>query len=125
MHEGRTQAEKGLQSAAQAQSALEGIIGRTGRVSDLISQVATAATQQSTAIDETARNIDRISTITQQTVREAEQITHTAADLQNAMTELQNVVQHFRLFEAAPQHDNTTAPASVSHNAARPQLSLR
>jgi len=125
MHEGRTQAEKGLQSAAQAQSALEGIIGRTGRVSDLISQVATAATQQSTAIDETARNIDRISTITQQTVSEAEQITHTAADLQNAMTELQNVVQHFRLFEAAPHHDNTTEPAGVSHNAARPQLSLR
>ncbi len=125
MHEGRTQAEKGLQSAAQAQEALEGIIGRTGRVSDLISQVAAAATEQSSAIDETARNIDRISSITQQTVREAEQITHTAAELQNAMTELQNVVQHFHLFETVPEYNNQPEPSSVSQHTVLPRLSLR
>jgi uncharacterized phage infection (PIP) family protein YhgE len=63
----------------------------------MISQIATASTQQSSATEQINSSISQISSLTQESSAAADQTAKACADLSNLALDLQKMVSQFRL----------------------------
>jgi len=97
MVEGVREVEKGAQSSQSSGQALEDILGRIGEVTMQVSQIATAAEQQTATTGEVASNIQQIAQVVQQSAKGAEETAAAAAQLLGQAKELQTLVGQFRL----------------------------
>jgi len=90
MHRGRAQVDSSVLQAQQAGSSLTSITIAVASISDMNTQIASAAEQQSAVSDEISQNVvninqvaDRVTESASQTAQASSQLAHLAVDLQS------------------------------------------
>jgi methyl-accepting chemotaxis protein len=97
MDEGVQEVEKGTASSQNSGKALEKILDRINEVAMQVSQIATAAEQQTATTGEVTSNIQQITEVVHHTARGADETTGAAAQLASQAQQLQQLVSRFRL----------------------------
>jgi methyl-accepting chemotaxis protein len=112
MEEGTRQVEEGVATTNKAGEALREIIQMSEQVGDMIAQIATAATEQSSATDEINRSMEQISSLVKESASGAQQSAQACQDLSGMAFELQKIVSNFKVGDgAAPPHGEKKPPA--------------
>jgi methyl-accepting chemotaxis protein len=101
MEEGTRQVELGVQSTNEAGEVLLEIIHMSEQVGDMITQIATAATEQSSATEEINNSMDRIAGLVKESAAGTQQSAKACLDLSAMAFELQKLVANFKLDDAA------------------------
>lgn len=96
MSQGRKQAENGVTKVAEAGEALQGITAAVNTISDMNTQIASAAEEQNSVAEEVNRNITNISQIAEQTVTTTEQIATADNELEHLAVGMQQLVSQFK-----------------------------
>jgi methyl-accepting chemotaxis protein len=97
MEEGVREVEAGTQEASRSGDALQNIMEQVNMVSMQISQVATAAEEQTATTSEISNNMMQITEVIQQTAHGAHESATAAAQLSSMADNLQTMVRRFRL----------------------------
>jgi len=97
MEAGTRQVQDGVKSTAQAGDSLKQIIHTSEQVGEMIMQIATAATQQSSASAEINLNMDQIAKLVKESALGAQQSAKACQDLSGLALDLQKMVGNFRL----------------------------
>jgi methyl-accepting chemotaxis protein len=94
---GNRDVEAGVEKTSASGTALKEIIEMSEQVGEMISQIARAATQQSSATEQVNNNVSQISSLTQGSSLAAEQTAKACAELSAMAVDLQNLVNQFKL----------------------------
>lgn len=97
MVQGRSQAQGAVKQAAQAGESLESITRAVTNITDMNTQIASAAEEQSAVSEEINRNIVTISQIGSQTAAGAQQTSSASEELARLAAQLQTLVGQFRV----------------------------
>jgi methyl-accepting chemotaxis protein len=97
MEQGVHQVEAGTEEAAKSGQALQDILAQINDVAMQVSQVATAAEEQTATTGEISNNMQQITEVVQQTSRGAHESATAAAQLNGNAEELQRLVKQFTL----------------------------
>jgi methyl-accepting chemotaxis protein len=97
MEEGRKRVDEGVQTTAQAGESLKEIIGTSENVGSLITQIATAASQQSSATEQINQSIESIAQLVKESADGAQQSAKACQDLSELALDLQKMVSSFKL----------------------------
>jgi len=97
MEEGTKEVEEGKILVNKSGQVLEEIIDGNERLTDIVTQVAAASEQQSASAEQISRNIESISAITQESTSGIQQIAKAAENLGQQTTNLQDLVNLFKL----------------------------
>jgi methyl-accepting chemotaxis protein len=111
MEEGTKQVEEGVQTTAQAGDSLKEIIHTSEKVGEMITHIATAATEQSSATEEINNNMEQIAKLVRESSEGAQQSAKACQDLSGLALDLQNMVSNFRL--------DTNAASALENRALR------
>jgi methyl-accepting chemotaxis protein len=101
MESSRSQVEHGVNSTTAAGNSLREIIESSEKVGDMISQIATATTEQSATTEQVSANIEQITRITQESAAGSQQAARACQDLSNLALDLQQLVGRFKLDSSA------------------------
>lgn len=101
MEEGTRQVDDGVNSTAQAGNSLKEIIHMSEQVGEMITHIATAATEQSSASEEVNNNMDRIAKLVKESAEGAQQSAKACQDLSGLALDLQKLVANFKLGDGA------------------------
>jgi methyl-accepting chemotaxis protein len=117
MKSGTEEVERGVASATEAGTSLEGIVSQTQAVGASIRSIAAAAEEQSAATEQVSRSVEQISSMARQASAGASQAASAAAQLSQKAESLQAIVQRFRLDHAAtPAHASSgTGKRAAKH----------
>lgn len=96
MEEGVKGTEKGAAEAAQLETSLSDILEQISAVAMQVSQIATAAEEQTATTSEISSNIHQITEVVQDTARGAHESATVAAQLNGNAEELQRLVRQFK-----------------------------
>lgn len=99
MEDGTRQVEEGVRTTSKAGEALREIIQMSEQVGDMITQIATAATEQSVATNDINRSMDQIANLVRESASGAQQSAKACQDLSNMAFELQKIVSKFNVNE--------------------------
>jgi methyl-accepting chemotaxis protein len=91
--------EAGVESTAKAGDALKETIQMSEQVGEMITHIATAAAEQSSASEEVNHNMDQIARLVKESAERAQQSAKASQDLSGLALDLQNMVAHFKLAE--------------------------
>jgi methyl-accepting chemotaxis protein len=108
MKEAKRSVEEGMKFTEDVDLVLEDIYYGTNNVSNVISNVAAASKEQSSAVEEISKNVSSMSSVTQETESGTAQIALAAEDLTRLTLNLQNLISKFRLTDAAGIKNLTT-----------------
>lgn len=97
MESGRTQAEASVNQAAKAGTSLQTITQAIGHISDMNTQIASAAEEQSSVAEEINRNITTISAASEDNAAASNQITASSEELARLASGLQNLISQFEV----------------------------
>jgi methyl-accepting chemotaxis protein len=97
MEEGTRQVKNGVSATNQAGEALQGIIRKSEEVGDMISIIATAATEQSSTTEEVKNNMEQISQLVETSTIGTQQSAKACHDLSELTNNLMNLIERFRL----------------------------
>jgi len=97
MEEGNRQVEAGVKTTAQAGDSLKEIIETSEEVGELITHIATAATEQSSATEEINSNMDQIAKLVKESADGAQQSAKACQELSGLALDLQKMVSNFKL----------------------------
>jgi methyl-accepting chemotaxis protein len=97
MEEGVHEVETGTAEAAKSGSALQEILDQINAVTMQVSQIATAAEEQTATTSEISNNIQQMSQVVQQTARGAQDSSDAAKGLTRLAGDLKEMVGKFRL----------------------------
>ena len=97
MNEGTKEVEVGKELAEKAGGSLRQIIGSSDKVVDIITQVAAASEEQSSAAEQISKNIESISNVTHESASGTQQIARAAEDLNRLTDNLQNLISQFKV----------------------------
>jgi methyl-accepting chemotaxis protein len=97
MQGGTRQVQEGVETTSQAGRSLGEIIRTAEKVGEMVSYIAAASAQQSTATEEVSANIERISKITRESAAGAHQSARACQDLSGMALDLQKMVAQFKL----------------------------
>ena len=97
MNDGTLEAKRGKEFVARTAEALQRIISQTAVVSDVISQLATASEEQSSASNEIANKIDIINNVAEESAKVTENISTISVELHSRMNALREAIGRFRL----------------------------
>jgi methyl-accepting chemotaxis protein len=97
MEAGSKEVELGVESTSRAGNSLHEIIQMSEHVGDMVTQIATAATEQSAATEHINGNIEQIAKIASSTVAGARQTASALEDLSGLALTLRQLVEQFRL----------------------------
>ncbi len=122
MESGMKQVEAGVETTTQAGSSLHEIIQSAEQVGDMVTHIATAATEQSSATEEVNASIEQIAKITAETAEGSQQSAKACHDLSSLALDLQNVVSQFKIETNGRRHQQTARRKSSLPRANRPQL---
>ncbi|CAK0753530.1 methyl-accepting chemotaxis protein [Gammaproteobacteria bacterium] len=96
MKEGRRQAEASVQQAASAGESLEAITQAVIAITDMNTQIATAAEEQSAVAEEMNRNIVNIGSVAEETAAGAHQTARSSVSIVQDVDDLRHLVQGFK-----------------------------
>ncbi len=97
METGIQEVDKGRELADKAGNSLTEIVTMSTRVSDMITQIATASEEQSVAAEQIAKNIDRVNQIAKESATGAEQSATAAEELNRQAEGMQQMVGQFKV----------------------------
>jgi methyl-accepting chemotaxis protein len=97
MEEGVRGTDKGVEEAAQLESALSNILEQVNAVTMQVSQIATAAEEQTATTGEITNNIQKVSDVVQQTAAGAQEAAQSATKLSSLASDLHCIVGKFKL----------------------------
>ena len=97
MKKSSEQAQSGVEQAKEAASALDAITRAVGTITEMNSQIASAAEEQSSVAEEINKNIISISQISEQTSAGASQTTSSSEELARLASDLQQLVGQFKI----------------------------
>jgi len=97
MEQGVAQVEAGTAEAAKSGDALKDILSQINAVNMQVSQIATAAEQQTATTSEISGNMQKIMQVVDTTTKGAQNSASAAAQLSTNANELQRLVQFFKL----------------------------
>jgi methyl-accepting chemotaxis protein len=97
MTEGKTLVNQGQQLVRETSAALTQIIERTGRVSDVMSQVAAASEQEAATSSEMAKSMNAISYVLEETTRGTTSIAESLEQLLRQTEDLERLTRQFTL----------------------------
>ncbi len=100
MVEGVDQVGQGTEETARSDEALEDILGRINELAMQVSQIATAAEEQTATTSEITQNIQMITSVVERNVESARGTTVATARLSEQVDRLHELVGHFRLSNA-------------------------
>jgi methyl-accepting chemotaxis protein len=109
MEEGTKEVDAGIHLADKAGSSLNEIVGISQKVTDMVSQIATASEQQSSASEQISKNVESISKVTGETASGTQQIAKAAEDLNRLTENLQQLVGKFKFRDEGDNHANGIA----------------
>ena len=101
MQSGTQQVEKGVEVTAKAGESLKQIIGQAEHVGEMVTHIATAANEQSSATEQVNDNMDQISKLVAESAQGAQQSAQACEQLSSLALELQNLVSRFKLGDQA------------------------
>ncbi len=115
--------ERGMQVADQTGAALQEIVRVVDQVGGLVTEIATAAGEQSEGVSQTSQALSQIDQVTQQNTANAEEIAATAEELSSQVVELRDMLARFTLRDrrgqaAAPLQPS---PRPAARTAASPE----
>jgi methyl-accepting chemotaxis protein len=99
MRAGTGKVDSGVEAAGRAGNVLKEIIAATSRQHEMITHIATAATEQAAATDQVNGNMEQISKMVQQSAISAEESAKACQDLSSLALDLQQVVSKFKVAE--------------------------
>lgn len=111
MQNGKKEVENGTVLAQRAGISLKDIIAGTDEVLRIITQVAAASEEQSSAAEQISKSIEGINSVTLETTAGIQQIAKAADDLSNLTIQLQKTVSLFKVtdkYHALSNKTNTT-----------------
>ena len=97
MEEGTKQVEEGVSSTSRAGDSLKQIIHMSEQVGEMITHIATAATEQSSASEEINNNMEQIAKLVKESTDGAQQSAKACSDLSGLALDLQKMVGNFKL----------------------------
>ena len=97
MQSGTQQVEKGVEVTAKAGESLKQIIGQAEHVGEMVTHIATAANEQSSATEQVNSNMDQINKLVAESAEGAQQSAQACEQLSGLALELQNLVSRFKL----------------------------
>lgn len=97
MAQGTQQVEEGVKSTAQAGDSLQQIIQMAEQVGEMITYIATAAAQQSSATEQVNSNMDQIAHLVKESADSAQQSAKACQDLSGLALDLQKMVGNFKV----------------------------
>jgi methyl-accepting chemotaxis protein len=112
MNNSCSRVEMGVQKALGAGTALDNIIEGSSGAQKMMMQIATSATQQSTATEQVTQNMDRIAQMVEQSSSAAEQSAKAIQDLSSQATQLQSLVGQFKVDEYDNEAETRSFPTS-------------
>lgn len=89
--------EAGVKQASEAGDALAVITSTVGDISEMNTQIASAATQQGSVVEEINAKITNISQVADQSARGTGDIANSGVDLARLAVELQSMVAQFKI----------------------------
>ena len=99
MQSGTEQVEKGVEVTGRAGESLKQIIGQADHVGQMVTQIATAANEQSLATEQVNSNVEQINRLAAESAEGAQQSAKACEQLSSLAYELQNLVSRFQLGE--------------------------
>ncbi len=96
MKTGNSQVDLGVTIAGETQKAFQGIVELVANVNDLISQIASAAEQQSAASSEIANNVATISDVSKEATSGADNLMDSATKMKKLGEDLNTIVNQFK-----------------------------
>ena len=103
MEAGSKVVESGVESTRRAGDSLRGIIKMSEQVGDMVTQTATAATQQSATTEQINNNIEEIARIASSTESGVHQTANALRDLSELALNLRQLVVQFRLSDGGEE----------------------
>ncbi|MEZ6938941.1 methyl-accepting chemotaxis protein [Aeromonas sp. S12(2024)] len=97
MHEGQLLAQNSVDDANNATLALEQITASINQISDMATQISSAAEEQRAVTDEVSRNIQAVKDVSDELAVDADSSRHLSEQLKNISGELSNQVGMFRI----------------------------
>jgi methyl-accepting chemotaxis protein len=97
MEAGTREVDRGITLADRAGASLQDIVRMIQDLSDMVSRIAAASEQQSSASEQISKNLEGINNVTNESAAGTAQIAHAAEDLNQLTETLQNLVSRFRL----------------------------
>jgi methyl-accepting chemotaxis protein len=97
MEAGIQQVDHGRELTDKAGASLNEIVTMSGRVLEMIKQIAAASEEQSSAAEQISKNIEQITSVTQETAKGAEQSAAAAEQLNRQAEGLQTMVARFKV----------------------------
>jgi methyl-accepting chemotaxis protein len=101
MEVGQAQAETSVGKATSAGQALDGLTANIGAISDMNTQIAAAAEEQSTVSEEINRNISNIYQASEQNAQAMSQLSTASKDLAVMAESMKDQVAFFKIASAA------------------------
>lgn len=121
MEAGTKQAEDGVSSTAKAGDSLKAIIQVSEQVGGMITEIATAATEQSATSEQVNNNVEQISRLVNESALGAKQSATACQDLSGLALDLQAMVAKFNLGSSQDTRgDSHPGSGSASSGRARP-----
>jgi methyl-accepting chemotaxis protein len=111
MELGSREVQIGMEKTSKSGAALEEIIRMSERLGDMITQIATAATEQSATTEQINANVEQISSATQEASASAQQTAKACTDLSSLAFDLQNLVSQFKLGSSSHLAGQPSRPA--------------
>jgi methyl-accepting chemotaxis protein len=97
MEKGVSQARAGTMEAGKSREALKEILTQVETLNEQVSQIATAAEQQTATTGEISNNINQITQVVQETAKGAQESAGSANQLSGLADKLRSLVEKFRL----------------------------
>lgn len=97
MEAGKVDVQDGVTLAEGAMSSLDKIVSASSQSAEMITRIATAAEQQSSAVEEVSQTIDAIASVTRETGGSSNEIQQAAQDLSRVASDLKRTTDWFKL----------------------------
>jgi methyl-accepting chemotaxis protein len=111
--------ERGTRLVGQAGVTMDEVVASVRRVTDIMSEIASASQEQSAGIEQVNLSIIEMDSMTQQNAALVEEAAAAAQSLQDQASELTNVVSIFTLVEGEEKAAPTLAPPVAVKPAAK------
>ncbi len=115
--------DAGTELVNRSGSTLGDIVTSVKRVTDIITEIASASKEQSTGIDQVNKAVSQMDTVTQRNAAQTEEMSATAQTLTDQAAQLRELVARFKLTDTAPRVAHKPAPKGPrsAHSGTKPR----
>jgi methyl-accepting chemotaxis protein len=121
MEQGTRDVAAGVEKTSASGAALQEIIQMSAKVGDVISEITSAANQQSDATEQVNNSMTQISSLVRESSLAADQTAKACTDLSNLALDLRSLVNQFKIdSQTSSSHASYEEPPYPSHRALPP-----